>query len=569
MNSPSRSQARPLVLVTAALGLSLAISYVFRGALRLYFSQDDFYGLAGAAGIVHWPAGPWRFAWHLLVFDLPYALAGTNPFPYHLSSLFVHVACSVLLLAFLVQRFAALAALLGAFVFAVHPALFSSVYWISAQGDIWSILFAMCAWRLTRTKRALRWFSLPLFAMSLMSKESTLLLPALLASGRPANSDHSHPAVPDSVSGSHDPKGGARVSVRRVRRIWAIIHHGLDDRLFVCLVLMAAGFSPYLYHVWAHAGDPSTPPMHATPYAFDLGLGAVQNLLTYVGWSVHLPLSSAHGVVDAPEPPLYPVAVVSILAWGTGLLSARLRERGWIFGGMIYCLFLLPVLLLGNHTYRYYLYGPLLGAAVCVSALADAAIEPRASRRSVRQNRSVASRKSQYIRATRARPPGVVIWTSALILIVLLVRSSESVVRYIENRPLRIAPELRGEPIVDRAVIARNAIESLRQAGPQPGTTLLFMSRERLARLARVGHHVPGATPPPNREAYLERNLRAALANGLAVRVFFPEVDSVGFSLRPISGSSSHRYPVYSPNGSLQVFTAAKVESLLGGPTVK
>src|SRR5206468_2432455 len=65
--------------------------------------------------------------------------------------------------------------------------------------------------------------------------------------------------------------------------------------------------------------------------------------------------------------------------WIAGLFSARLRARGWAPAGALTLAFLLPVLPLGNHTYHYYLYAPLAGAAWCVAAAFDALLDRRAA----------------------------------------------------------------------------------------------------------------------------------------------------------------------------------------------
>ena len=63
------------------------------------------------------------------------------------------------------------------FVFAAHPAAFTAVYWVSATGDILALAFALAALLAARRADARRWWAVPLFALSLLSKESTLLLP--------------------------------------------------------------------------------------------------------------------------------------------------------------------------------------------------------------------------------------------------------------------------------------------------------------------------------------------------------------------------------------------------------
>src|SRR5262249_58338879 len=95
--------------------------------------------------------------------------AGLNPVPYHLVSLASHVACGALLARFLSRRVSRPGALLGAVFFAVHPALFGAVYWVSTVGDSAALLFALVALGLAQRSDRGRWGALPLFAASLLA----------------------------------------------------------------------------------------------------------------------------------------------------------------------------------------------------------------------------------------------------------------------------------------------------------------------------------------------------------------------------------------------------------------
>src|SRR5262245_13073724 len=154
---------------------------VYHRAPSYFFSQDDFLGLARASGLAPRLSGPWRYLSHQAIFDLMRPWAGLNPIPYHLVSLASHAACSALLSRFLRRSVSPPAALLGAVFFAVHPGHFGAVYWISAVGDSLALLFALAALEVAQRPDAGRWGSLPLFAASLLAKESTLLLPAVVA----------------------------------------------------------------------------------------------------------------------------------------------------------------------------------------------------------------------------------------------------------------------------------------------------------------------------------------------------------------------------------------------------
>ncbi len=109
--------------------------------------------------------------------------SGARPLGYHLTNLALHAVASVLVLAVL-RRFALppLVAAVGAFVFAVHPALAAAVAWIPGRNDSLLAVLSLAAWlfflrdraRPSRVDRALH---LVLFALALLTKETAIALP--------------------------------------------------------------------------------------------------------------------------------------------------------------------------------------------------------------------------------------------------------------------------------------------------------------------------------------------------------------------------------------------------------
>jgi hypothetical protein len=116
-------------------------------------------------------------------------------------------------------------------------------------------------------------------------------------------------------------------------------------------------------------------------------------------------------------------------------------------------------------------------------------------------------------------------------------------------------------------LIAERAIATLRQAQLPPGTELVLLSRARVALLGRILRG-SGEPPPPPEEAYLESNVRAALYDGMAVRVLFPAVDSVAFNRNVGPGTTRRRYGIYAATGEVEVYDAATLDSLLRSPWV-
>ena len=111
---------------------------------------------------------------------------------------------------------------------------------------------------------------------------------------------------------------------------------------------------------------------------------------------------------------------------------------------------------------------------------------------------------------------------------------------------------------MDRARIAERAIADLRAATLAPGETLVFWSP--------VSQKAAGVAPARDgapRESYLERNVRDALQDGLAVRVLLPRVTAVRFARSFDPAARGARWAVYLPNGALQVLPTAILDSLL------
>jgi tetratricopeptide (TPR) repeat protein len=143
----------------------------------------------------HWIPLTW------LTLGANYALGGMNPWGYHLVNLLLHAASAVLFY-LAARRLISVAregygepalsagAALAALLFAVHPLRVESVVWVTERRDVLSVFFFLLSalgylravergseGRLEPTWRGL---SLAAFVCALMSKSSTLMLPAAL-----------------------------------------------------------------------------------------------------------------------------------------------------------------------------------------------------------------------------------------------------------------------------------------------------------------------------------------------------------------------------------------------------
>jgi len=489
--SPTRSDGLAWASLLGATVVALVAVVVYRGALAYFFAQDDFDGLARARGLLPRVHGLWRVLSLQYYYDLMAWVGGLNPLPYRVSSLALHALTSIL--AFRVLRFygSAPAATLGAVFFAVHPALFTGLYWISAVNTILATGFALGAFLVARSRSPMRWLAVPLFVLSLLSKESTVGLPLVVAA--------------------------LYVSDRR----------SLRDPLVVVLLAIAVGFAVFLRLSGAGFG---THGVADAPYHFAVGPHVVANLLTYVGWGANCWYWTVTSVAELAEPKAMAVGAGALVLWGLGFMVPDLRRRKWWIAAAWFLAWIAPVLLLPNHTYHYYLYGPLVGFSIAIT-LGWETLQDR----------------------LRAAFKGLTT-VAAAALVLLMTWNGVAVVRKIEMTPF--VGVLRSDPSVDRAIIARNSWHDLRDADLPPGTVLRFWSPTSIQLEARMH---PDADP--RLESYWEQNVRSALLDGLGVRVLFPTVDSVTF-VRTLDVNDRGLYAVYRIDGSLAVATPGYLDSL-------
>ena len=513
------TRTHPVGTWLGGLLVAAAGAWVFRGALVQFFAADDFPALARAMGLLPRLHGLWRLLSGQLYFDLMRPIAGLDPRGYHAASLLLHLGCAVALYGLLRRHLSTPAALAGATCFATHPAHFTTTYWVSAVGGPLALLLALGALFAGLRRDPLRWLAVPLFAAALLARESVVLLPLGLV-------------VMLEWESRLRSEGGA---------------HAWRDPLALTL----AGLALALAGSFA-AGDVMGAQSGSAAYRLDLGRGLLANLMTYLGWTANFLLPTVRRFQDAADPLVYGWGAGLLLLWLAGSASIGLRRRGWLAAGALYLAFLLPVLPLGHHTYHYYLQAPLAGFAWCVAAALDLCFErlSRPDRPTARPRRGPAA----------ASPPdhpgpGALRWGLALAAVALFTANGALLVRRIETTPFPGAPGLHSDATVDRAAIAKNAIASLRESPLPERARILFWSP--------IGRSLAG--DPGRPEGYFERNVRAALFDGLAVRVFFPGVDSVRFVSAYRSLPGPYRYAVYRPDGRLRVASSAVLDSVLAG----
>jgi hypothetical protein len=490
---PQPTRTAPWLTALGAVWVFVVAFVVFRGVLPYFFAQDDFEGLARARGLLPRLDGVWRLIGNQYYYDVMGAVAGLDPFPYRMTSLLLHASTSVLVMFVLLPFVSLPAAVLGATFFAAHPALHTTLYWIATVSTILSVAFALGAVLLERAKSPARWIALPLFALSLLSKETSIGLPLVIAA--------------------------LRIAQRRTLR---------DPLLYAVgalAVLFAIGIAG------SQAIGLGTDRGAEAAYHISLGPHAFANLGTYLGWSVNSWYVTMIGFADVVETGAVIVGAIAAGLWGLGFLAPELRRRAWWLGAVWFLALIAPVALLPNHTYHYYLYGPLIGVSL-VLAMAWDHLHERV-------------------------PRGIQRWSSAgaIALAVVCFVNGLVVIRKIETAPFYGV--LRSDPSVDRAIIARNMWRDLRDAGLPPGTVLRFWSPT-AAQLEAKLHPEKN----PTIETYWEKNVRSAVLDGLGIRVLFPQVDTTSF-VRSMGVGDSALYAIYRIDGSLAVATPSYLDSLI------
>jgi hypothetical protein len=496
-----RAVAASAVPPAAGLALAAALLCAGMGAFTFHrlgsygFSQDDFLGLARASGLAPRLTGLWRVISHQWFWDAMHA-TGASAQAGHVAQLAAHALGAALLAWLLARRYSVAAALVGGAFFATHPALFTGVAWLAANGDVGAALWSLLALVAFMGGGRARALALPAFAAALLCKESALPLPLALLALRLLG-----PA----------PRMSARDAVR--------------DRVWLAMCAIAAISAALLTLTPAHAG------LGGASYSMSPA-AVLPNLLTYDGWAVNRWFATVTGFSDAVDRSVFTWGIALNVAWLAGLAVPALRVRGWAGAGIAYAAMLLPVLPLAHHAYHYYLYAALPAAALLIAIALDAAFA-----------------------ALPARAAGAL----ALALSLFCAYDGQRLAERIETAPFALEG-LRADPTIDRALIAANVRAALAQAALPQHAKLWFWSPESRAYARAQANGASGEDGP---ESYYERNLRAALLDGLAVRVMAPNVTETRFlmQLDPRAADSAGAYcALYRPDGATRIVSPAELQ---------
>ncbi len=316
-------------------GLAAAL-WMYRGAFRCYFIQDDFAWLVLSRfhSFGDWlhclirfnPAGTYRPLSQETFFWAAQKMFGMQPAGFHIIVIAVHIIAALLLFRLLRRFVSAPAAIAGAFIYAVHSVHGVSLFWISAFPEplamvflLASILFFIRFDRLD--KRSAYALSLVSMALGFMSKESVLTLPLILAA---------------------------------YCFLWA------RSRLRYTWPYFAASAAYMLLRIIGG--------VHWSPYTLDFGRQTLNELAAYVSWMGGFSDTMVRIKFGWKLPESYIWIAGGFLVFLAILLFISRNKRVAVFGLLWMAFALQPVLYFSNHSYAYYLAPALAGFSIVLAS---------------------------------------------------------------------------------------------------------------------------------------------------------------------------------------------------------
>lgn len=453
--------------------IAVATLLVYHRATHYFFAQDDFTSLWIAREA---PKTFWRVLSSFAYFRAVTSLFGLNPVAFHVTSLLFHMVNGVLV--FLVARafsVGRITSLMAATVFALHPALYFPIFAISSIGEILSCLFILLAsLHLLTARKPEGLFAIPvvcfLFAASLLSKETTIAFPILAVFIFVARGIRLKKAVP----------------------------------LLVSLFAVAVAYATFFYladifdikHAITHVLTTNEASSQSSPYAATLGPELITGLQTYFKWSFN--------IFEQWREIQFNILDKQALVWlvaGAIFFLVLIGRRGSHRVKSGYCvlwflLMLLPVIPLTGHPYHYYLYIPLAGFCPALGI-------------------SLA----RWLRRSRG---DVLV---SVCIIVLFLANSMLLMSKIERRTVSSSARLK-DPVFDRALVSQALISDMRDLTLPTATKLVLISPLREIREGKIAEHPFLAMGG----SYWNTNVQSAVAEGLGIRLFFPQVDTVAFA---------------------------------------
>lgn len=198
LSAPAPASERGFDARHAAILAGVAAVIVYLGSLQFGFVYDDRLQILNNPWMQSWRYLPRYFTAHLWAFSRPTAVGfwwrplhalwmrlnywafGPHPMPWHVTTLALHVAATIMVFGFARRLSGRLGvATIAALIFAVHPAMIETAAWISGVPDSISVILLLAALMLYMRGRIAG--AVVLYALALLVKESGVVFPALLA----------------------------------------------------------------------------------------------------------------------------------------------------------------------------------------------------------------------------------------------------------------------------------------------------------------------------------------------------------------------------------------------------
>jgi hypothetical protein len=275
-------------------------------------------------------------------FGAMHGLFGLNSLPFHVVSIVVHLANTVLVFVLMTRLLVSRpAALVAATLFGLSVAFFHVIAWISCIQQLLGQLFMLSAlvwgmdYALGRSARG-RWYSLGAYVLALMSVEQTFGVPVILVFyawlwPRPEQK---------------------RMGLRK-----ALLAYAAHLAVLLVYLLFVA--------VWKTAPRTGT-------YAFAFGGNVVVNLLTYLGWSLQFGAALPSWMQNFRVPWSVSHVFLNLLV-AYQLVQRRWRETA--LAVMYFMIAIFPTLFLTGHTYYLHTYIPAVGVLYLVALFVDDLLE--------------------------------------------------------------------------------------------------------------------------------------------------------------------------------------------------
>ncbi len=266
---------------------------------------------------------------------------------------------------------------------------------------------------------------------------------------------------------------------------------------FAGLAVVAAAYAYFFYT--ANVFGVRDAPAAGQPYVINVGPELVTSVQTYLKWTFNILEAWKAPAVNVLDEKAGPWLLVGGLLAVLFVLSKGVRRRRYVYCGAWFILTLLPVVPLISHPYHYYLYTPLAGFLPAIGVLI-----------------------SGRLRRTDYEPV-----VSGALAVLFLVNSA-IVISRIEKATV-MDSQRRQDPVFDRPLVAGNLIKDFEKVDLPEHSRVLLVSPLSAILEGRLREHpflVMGGT-------YWDSNLRSAIAEGTAIRLFFPQVDTVAFAREP------------------------------------